>query len=120
METLMFFVMNDRAHGQELWRTDGSESGTEIVADIHSGVESSRPSEIPPFNESSNTVFFKAEDSVNGTELLQSDGTTLSSTMLANLDGKNTSFELREMRTTTDKVFLIGRLGEDETEPSIC
>ncbi len=33
----LFFVANDRAHGHELWKSDGTDAGTVLVKDINLG-----------------------------------------------------------------------------------
>src|SRR5215471_915493 len=41
----LFFAPNDRVHGVELWKTDGSDAGTVLVKDIAPGPASSFPAE---------------------------------------------------------------------------
>ena len=40
--TTMYFYADDGIHGRELWMTDGTSSGTRIVANIHPGTEGSQ------------------------------------------------------------------------------
>src|SRR5215218_1923401 len=36
----VYFVANDDVHGNELWRTDGTNEGTALVSDIYPGLPS--------------------------------------------------------------------------------
>jgi len=69
----LFFVADDGIHGQELWKTDGSEDGTVLVKDIHPG---GRDNVNYPQNLTicSGTLYFTADDGLHGTELWSSDG----------------------------------------------
>ena len=58
--------------GRELWRTDGTLSGTTIVKDIATGAASSNPSWFCNVN---GTLFFPAYNNFNGFALWKSDGT---------------------------------------------
>lgn len=58
-------------HGFELWVSDGTAEGTQIVADINAA-ESSNPSGLIAFRDK---IYFSADDGINGTELWISDGT---------------------------------------------
>ncbi len=78
---LTFFIAFDSKHGYELWVTDGTESGTEMVKDINPGMAdgcrynnsvSSKLSTIVPLGKN---VYFFANDVEHGFELWCSDGT---------------------------------------------
>ncbi|NPC72440.1 HYR domain-containing protein [Corallococcus exiguus] len=42
----VFFTVDDRIHGQELWRTDGTQEGTALVTDLLPGVDGSQPTHL--------------------------------------------------------------------------
>jgi ELWxxDGT repeat protein len=63
---LLYFSAHDGFHGRELWRSDGTESGTYMVADIAAGQSSSSPGALTAFR---GQLFFTASDSVYGQEL---------------------------------------------------
>ena len=44
MDHTLYFTANDGVGGQELWKSDGSPSGTLMVKDINPGIDSGRPS----------------------------------------------------------------------------
>jgi ELWxxDGT repeat protein len=67
-----FFVSYDSTHGTELWRSDGTPTGTFLLKDIFPGSGSSRPNNLMALN---GTLFFYADDGVHGQELWKSDGT---------------------------------------------
>jgi len=73
---LIYFIANDGVYGKELWQTDGTSIGTNIVKDINTsqGVNNGNGvvSELYNIN---NTLYFSANDTINGTELWKSDGT---------------------------------------------
>src|SRR5258706_8409496 len=69
---IIYFAANDGIHGKELWRTDGTDTGTYMVKDINEGTESSSPADM---TESNGKIYFKAYTSVTGTELFRTDGT---------------------------------------------
>ncbi len=70
--TRLFFSASDDAHGRELWVSDGTAAGTQMVADINPGPESSMPDNLTSIN---GQLFFSASDGVHGNELWVSDDT---------------------------------------------
>lgn len=61
----VFFTANDGTTGHELWKTDGTSSGTSLVVDIY-GSGSSFPDELTPVD---SNLYFTAFDDVYGREL---------------------------------------------------
>src|SRR6185295_4249484 len=68
----VYFVSKDAATGFELWKSDGTPTGTLIVKDIVPGPESATISNLVAVG---NRVFFQTEDGETGYRLWCSDGT---------------------------------------------
>src|SRR3954452_13790453 len=80
----MFFA-DDGVHGNELWRSDGTDSGTKLVRDVDPGPESSQSVfSYTPVTVGGN-VFFAADDGVHGPELWRSDGTAAGTELVRDL-----------------------------------
>jgi ELWxxDGT repeat protein len=84
------FFANDGEHGRELWRTDGTTSGTWIVKDIQPGPVGSNwpgtfsyPGAISGAGAS--VHLFAADDGIHGDELWKTDGTEAGTTLVADL-----------------------------------
>ncbi|MFN8322750.1 MAG: ELWxxDGT repeat protein [Chitinophagales bacterium] len=67
----MYFQAEDATNGNELWKTDGTTSGTILVKDI---APSNNGSDPEFFVVSNNTVYFCAQD-INGKGIWKTDGT---------------------------------------------
>jgi len=70
-----FFSASDGVHGQELWKSDGTASGTVLVKDINPGPTGGFVPETGRFKKAGGKLFFTASDGVHGMELWVSDGT---------------------------------------------
>jgi ELWxxDGT repeat protein len=79
---LLFLSANDGAHGEELWKSDGSAEGTMLVKDIRPGRGGSFPTE---FTDVGEALFFTADDGAHGNELWRSDGTAEGTTMVKDI-----------------------------------
>lgn len=67
----VYFLGSDPAHGEELWRTDGTAAGTWRVTDICAGPCNASPSWIEVLR---GQVYFAADDGISGRELWASTG----------------------------------------------
>ena len=66
VDGILYFSAWDGLNGRELWRSDGSEMNTAMVADINPGQNDSNPRHLI---NASGTLFFSADDGVHGHEL---------------------------------------------------
>lgn len=80
---MLFFVGNDAAHGLELWKTDLTAGGTQMVKDIWSGTPSSTPLRLT--GTAGGFVYFSAADETHGYELWRSDGSSQGTVMVEDL-----------------------------------
>lgn len=78
----VFFTADDGTTGVELWRSDGTASGTRRVADIWPGAEGSKPLELAAIGDE---LWFAAWDGEHGYEPWHSDGTEAGTVMLDDL-----------------------------------
>ena len=94
----VIFVASDGRTGTELWKTDGTASGTSQVKDIGPGSSSSFPFDLTLLG---SEVFFSASDGSSGTELWKSDGTNAGTSLVKDISaGSNSS--------SVDKITAVG------------
>jgi ELWxxDGT repeat protein len=86
----LFFQADDGTSGYELWKSDGTSTGTVLVKDIRPGPSSSFPFGLTNVN---GTLFFHANDGTNGDELWKSDGTSTGTVLVKDIrPGPSDSF----------------------------
>lgn len=72
-EVIFNATTGNQGIGQELWKTDGTNTGTVLIKDIRPGAQSSNPSNFTLINP--NTLLFSANDGTLGVELWRTNGT---------------------------------------------
>jgi ELWxxDGT repeat protein len=86
----LFFTASDGTHGRELWASDGTQAGTQMVTDINPGsadaVSSNTLDVNVPLTQLNGKVYFAADDGTHGQELWSSDGTTAGTQMVADIN----------------------------------
>ncbi len=112
-ETL-FFMLHDDIHGSELWKSDGTESGTVLVADIFSGSYGSYPNYLTAV---SGGVAFVASDGVNGSELWASDGTAEGTFLVSDLLPGSGGSSPRELTYIGTQLFFSADDGTTGRQP---
>lgn len=102
---------SDSAHGDELWRTDGTVDGTRLVADLRPGADGSWPTELTVLDGS---LYFRANGPL-GSELYRSDGTAEGTQLVRDLHPRGHSSPTG-LVTANDLLYFRAR---DESQDDI-
>ncbi|MBI4931800.1 MAG: T9SS type A sorting domain-containing protein [Bacteroidetes bacterium] len=81
----VYFFANDGVNGIELWKSDGTSGGTVMLKDIYAGVNSSYSGSSDGIININGTLFFIAQDGINGVELWKSNRTTGGTVMVKDI-----------------------------------
>ena len=81
----MFFAANEGENGFELWKSDGTEAGTVLVADINPGASGSLPTNFVVLGDK---IAFTAEGGLSGKEWWTSNGTAEGTQFVADINPK--------------------------------
>lgn len=104
---VFFPAPGSSALGWELWRTDGTASGTVMVTDLNPGSQSSRPVDLRPAGPDGLTYI--ATDGVHGFERWLTDGAGLRTRMLGDI-GPGPESSAYDYGWTMSQVVAGGRL----------
>lgn len=99
----VFFAADDGPHGRELWTSDGTEEGTQIVKDIYQGSVNSNPQDLYVVE---NLLFFIARDDIHGYELWKSDGTEMGTSIVKDIFPGGASSGIDYMATFQGKLVF--------------
>ncbi|WP_164011454.1 ELWxxDGT repeat protein [Pyxidicoccus trucidator] len=81
--TTVYFAAQEESSGRELWRSDGTEPGTQLIKDLRPGPDSSAPSD---FTVMGGLVYFTADDGSNGRELWRTNGTAEGTVLVSDIN----------------------------------
>jgi ELWxxDGT repeat protein len=108
--TSVFFAQLDNRTGTELWQSDGTAAGTVMVKDIAStmtptySVDSWGSNPLYLVN-NNGTLFFTANDMINGQEIWMSDGTSAGTKLFADLTGDAGSSHPEHLTAINGRIF---------------
>lgn len=109
----IYFIATTANEGRELWKTDGTETGTVIVKNINPNNSDARIGDLIVYN---NKLFFTANDGVNGDELWMSDGTETGTQMVKNIASGATNSTPRSFITYNNKLYFTANDGNTGRE----
>jgi len=121
----LYFSANNGENGGELYVTDGTAGGTELLVDIYPGennygnINGSDPSNLVEFNDK---IYFSASNEENGVELFVSDGTAEGTQVVAdiNLNKDSSGFSYgsspSDLVVFNDKLYFTANDGENGGE----
>ena len=110
----VFFSAEDGVHGRELWRTDGTSRGTQLIKDVApSRQSSSDPNDLAAVRK---RVFFAAGDGVHGRELWVSDGTRGGTTMVEDVNAGGPPSSPQSLTAFRQQLFFTASDGEHGRE----
>jgi ELWxxDGT repeat protein len=105
--TLIFSAF-DGVHGNELWKSDGSESGTQLVKDINPGPSDGFDQFTGHYFTAYNgDLFFTADDGAHGIELWKTDGTTSGTQMLMDFSAGPTSTNIANLQILNGALIIL-------------
>lgn len=105
LDGALYFTANDGVHGLELWRSDGTDTGTGLVADIQPGPTSSVPRD-SVLATHCGPIVFVAFNSDDGTELWQTDGTHEGTFPISNIAAGNLGAAPSDLHVAGTRLFF--------------
>lgn len=101
----LYFMGNQAATGRELWKTDLTIAGTQLVKDIWPGAPDATPLGLA--GGSQGQVFFSAADPTHGYELWRSDGTEAGTVMVEDLMPGSDSSQPVALTPAGDRLYYL-------------
>lgn len=112
IEQALFSAKADINSGNELWITDGTDSGTKLVKDINASGDSNPYG----FTKVGNKWFFVADDGINGEELWVTDGTEAGTLLIEDIRAGATSSFPRNLIAYKGKLIFSATDNTGDTE----
>src|SRR5215217_5690631 len=109
----IYFQASTVKYGEELWKSDGTTSGTKVVKDIVPGPGVSDPEDI--VSTAPRTTFFRAWDKKHGEELWRTDGTESGTTLVKDINtvpgnsNPNDKGDAINRSAEVEKLYVVGK-----------
>ena len=110
LDNLLYFTANDGVSGTELWKSDGTASGTTRIKDIRVGAASSDPQSLTVIN---GKLYFTADDGKSGRELWRSDGTDAGTVLVDDLKVGSAGSYPKGLTQTDNNLFFTAISGDN-------
>ena len=111
----LFFTADDGVSGAELWTSDGTVAGTQLVKDINpAAAVSSTPSHLTAVTSggvAAGTLFFAADDGASGVELWVSDGTAAGTVRVKDINPGPGSSAPSDLTAVGTALFFVAEDG---------
>ncbi|MDW8223825.1 MAG: hypothetical protein RMJ82_12840, partial [Gemmatales bacterium] len=104
----LYFTANDGIHGKELWKSDGTSTGTVLVADILPAANSSYPAWLTNV---SGTLFFAATLPWQGRELWCSDGSSAGTRLVRDIRAGSDSSYPQQLVNAGGLLYFVANDG---------
>ncbi|MEY3458493.1 MAG: Cyclolysin, partial [Planctomycetota bacterium] len=102
----LYFSGFTTTEGRELWKSDGTTTGTVLVKDIRAGAESGLLENLTAVG---TTFYFSANNGINGEELWKSDGTSDGTVLVKDLVPGSGDGSPRGLANANGTLFFTGR-----------
>ncbi|GAA4276581.1 ELWxxDGT repeat protein [Aquimarina mytili] len=109
----LYFLADDRIHGEELWVSDGTTAGTHLLADIRPGSYSSNPKD---FVELNGKLYFSARGAHIGAELWETDGTPEGTQLVADINPQPGNGGVGNLTVFNNKLYFSANDGVNGVE----
>lgn len=109
----LYFTADDGNVGSELWATDGTEAGTNLVANIALRLDHSYPEMFIEYN---NKLLFTAQDYYLGRELYITDGTPNGTGLVKEILSGAGGSQIKELTAFNNKIYFSAYNDDKEHE----
>ena len=107
----LYFTATNPELGRELWKTDGTVGGAELVKDIREGEDGSISSVTAQLTVFDDALYFIADNGETGGELWKSDGTEAGTQLVKNVNDRTATSQPRELRVFNDHLYFVASNG---------
>ena len=109
----LVFAADDGVHGFELWISDGTDAGTEMLADLNPGPGDSNPQHFTSFR---NFAYFQAWSDQHGVELYRTNGTAGGTGLVIDLEPGQSSSGAVPLTVVGDSLLLAAATAAEGME----
>jgi len=107
----VYFAADDGITGVELWKTDGTTSGTILVRNVDLNSNSSNPKHLTVVGDE--ILYFTANDGVHGTELWKSNGTSIGTEIHLDISEGANSSNPKHLIEFSNNLYFVAHNGSE-------